>query len=116
MAGGAVVAAAAAAHAKRIQNVVDAFRLADATSPDRARALTELSIVPDAALAELTGNAVLLPGRRAGTWYLSEAAYIARREARARAANRSAVIVAVVAAVVVLGGAVIVAMVSRGSP
>ena len=116
MAGGAVVAAAAAAHAKRIQNVVDAFRLAEATSPDRARALTELSIAPDAALAELTQAAVLLPGRRAGTWYLSEAAYIARREARDRAATRSVLIVAVVGALVALAGVVIAVMVTRGSP
>jgi hypothetical protein len=114
MAGGAVVAAAAAAHAKRIQNVVDAFRLADATSPDRARALAELSLAPDAGLAELTKAAVLLPGRRAGTWYLSEAAYIARREARDRAATRSAVIVALIGTLILLSGVLIAVMVARG--
>jgi hypothetical protein len=58
MAGGAVVAAAAAAHAKRIQNVVDAFRLAEATSPDRSRALTEVIVAVVGALAALAGVAI----------------------------------------------------------
>ena len=116
MAGGAVVAAAAAAHAKRIQNVVDAFRLADATAPERARSLADVSVVPDAALEELTRAAVLLPGKRAGTWYLSEAAYIARREARDRAASRSVLAVAIVGAVIVLFGGLIAVIVARGTP
>jgi hypothetical protein len=65
-----------------MQEVVDAFRLGGATSPDRASRIEDLGVAyPDEA-DELIADHVLLPGRREGTYYLSEAGYIARREDR----------------------------------
>ena len=98
--GGAVAAAIMAAKAKRVQNIVDAFRVADATAPDRARSLAELGVVHDREADELTGDGALVAGKRANTWYLHEAGYIARRESQSRAAVRAVVIVVAIVALV----------------
>jgi hypothetical protein len=81
MSNGGFVAIIAAAHAKAIQRVVDAFRLAGATAADRARSLTDLSLAEDAAVAELRKAGVIKPGAARDSWYLDEAAYIVRRDA-----------------------------------
>ena len=78
--GGAVVAIAAAAHARRIREVTDAFRLAGATAPERARPLDALGAMSASAVDELARAGVLVPGPGHDTWYLSEAAVIARRD------------------------------------
>ena len=80
--GGAAVAAIAAARQRRIQEAVDAFRLGDATSPERARTLGELGLAETNEIQDLFVEGVLVPGQRQGTFYLSEAAYIERRNDR----------------------------------
>ncbi|MGZ8378279.1 MAG: hypothetical protein ACXW61_15045 [Gemmatirosa sp.] len=82
----AVAALAAQEHARRVQEVVDRFRLADATAPERARALADLRVTHVAAAEALAQSGLLVRGSRADTWYLDELA--ARREAEARAARR----------------------------
>lgn len=81
---GAVVAAIAAAHAQRIQEITDTFRVAGVTAPDRARSLAALGIPHAAEAEELARAGVLVPGPGSGSWYLDEAAVVARRQAGAR--------------------------------
>jgi hypothetical protein len=98
-----VVAAAAAARRRRLNQVLDAFRLAGATAPDRARPLDEVLVGLDAEVRELARKGVLVTGRRGDAWYLDEAACIAWRDARPnRRARVALVIVLVVVAVVLL--------------
>jgi hypothetical protein len=78
--GGAVVAIVAAQQARRVREVMDAFRLAGATAPERARTLTALGVTHASEVAQLEGQGILVPGPGAGTWYLSEAAVVARRD------------------------------------
>ena len=97
--GGAVVAIAVAAREKRVQEIIDAFRLGDATTLDRAKRIEELGIGHYDEANDLVAKRVLVPGRRDGTYYLDEAMYIAHRDNRkARAA------VAIVAVVFILIG------------
>jgi hypothetical protein len=93
MAGGAVIAAAAAAHARRIQTIIDAFRLEGATAPERARAAEELGLERNNELEELIEQGVLVPVPSTGTLYLSESAYIARRTSRESLSRRTLLIV-----------------------
>ena len=79
---GAAVAAIAAAKQRRLQEVVDAFRVGDATSPDRARPLESLGVAHLEDADELMVDGVLLPGPQPGTYFLSEAGYIVRRDRR----------------------------------
>ena len=99
MGAGAVVAIAAAARQKRIQDTIDAFRLADATSPDRARNVEALGIMHFEEANELAAKGILAPGRTDGTFYLNEAAYIAMRD-DPRPRRIAAVMVAVVLIIV----------------
>jgi hypothetical protein len=79
---GGAAGAIIAARERRIRNIVDAFRLGDATAPDRARRLEDLGIVADNEARDLIVEAVLVPGPREGTYYLSEAGMIYRRDER----------------------------------
>ena len=102
--GGALVAIMAAAHAQRVQAVTDAFRLAGATAPERARSLQALGVVHAAEAAELANAGVLVRGSGRDTWYLSEAAIVARRDAGARMSARALVLVVLLLAVVAAVG------------
>lgn len=95
--GGAVVAAIAAAKARRRQEVLDAFRVAGATSAASATSLDRLAL-PDEAdqFDELAQDGIVLAGPRAGTWYLSESAYVARRNARMPSRRMIAIIIVLV--------------------
>ena len=84
MAGGAVVAAAAGARRRRLAEVVEAFRAAGATAPDRARRLDEVLTGHAGEVARLAEAGVLAAGPGDGRWYLHEAAYVAWQEARRR--------------------------------
>lgn len=111
-AGGAVVAIIAAENARRMQEVTDAFRVAGATAPERARSLEELNLAHAASGAEaLARDGVLLPGRGRGTWYLSEAAVVARRRARERVPRLAVVLLAVLLIAI---GAVVLGVVMAG--
>ena len=102
--GGALVAIMAAAHAQRVQAVTDAFRLAGATAPERARSLQALGVEHAAEAAELANAGVLVRGSGRDTWYLSEAAVVARRNAGLRVSSRALVlIVLLLAALAALG-------------
>ena len=83
----AVAALAAQEHERRVQEVTDAFRLAGATAPARARSLAELRVDHADAAESLVAARLLQPGSAPDTWYLDEAAVIAQREARARRAK-----------------------------
>jgi hypothetical protein len=98
---GAIVAIAAAAKRRRRQEVVDAFRLGDATSPDRARRIDEIGVPHFGEAEELLTSGVLVPGLREGTFYLSEQAYIARRDRRT--SLRKGVLVAMLAIIITVG-------------
>lgn len=103
--GGAVVAIAAAAKQKRQREVLDAFRLGDATAPDRARRLEEIGVVHLGEAEALLAAGVLAHGRRDGTYYLSEAGYIAHRDQRMSA--KKGVVIAIAVLLIVLGIALI---------
>jgi hypothetical protein len=98
-AAGGAAGAIIAARQRRIQNVVDAFRLADATAPDRAQRLEDLGLVASNDTRDLIVEAVLVPGVREGTYYLSEAGMIYRRDER----KGLKAIIAVAVVVLVLG-------------
>ena len=102
MGGGAVIALAVAARRQRMNAILDAFRLAGATAAARAQTLDLLGLSTSRELDELSGSGILLPGSRAGTWYLNEAAYIAQRDAQPTRALR-VVSVAMVMLLVLLG-------------
>jgi hypothetical protein len=108
--GGALVAIMAAAHAQRVQAVMDAFRLAGATAPERARSLAALGLTHTAEAAELANAGVLVRGPGRDSWYLSEAAVVARRKA-GRHSHRTALLVLIL--LLVATGAVAVGMLLR---
>jgi hypothetical protein len=109
MGGGAAVAVIAARQ-RRIQEIVDAFRLADATAADRARSLDTLGLPHNGELQSLIVEGVLMPGAREGTYYLSEIGYIYKREDR-RALKAVAIVMIVM---LIIGALLIPIMSSRG--
>ena len=106
MGGGAVVAAAAAARRRRITHILDAFRVAGATAPDRARLLADLLPGPNAEFESLARDGVLVATARGDSWYLDERAYVAWREAGNSRRTRAALIAVLVALAILLGVAV----------
>lgn len=81
--GGAVVAIAAAARARRIQEIVDAFRLAGANTPERATTCEAVGVdTSQPELRELIRDGVLNQVAGTGRMYLDESAYIVRRDWR----------------------------------
>ena len=101
MSAGAVVAIAAAQATAAERRLIDTFRLADATAPDRARTPQELHVVPDATFGRLLAAGVLRERAR-GTFYLDEAAVIARRDRKPKRGPLVALLL--VALVVLLAG------------
>ena len=85
-----------------MQHITDAFRLADATSPDRATTFDALSVDADQSeTRRLISDGVLAPARQEGFWYLNEVAFIAHRDAR-HVRLRVAVLVVVLVALAFL--------------
>jgi hypothetical protein len=111
--GGAVVAIAAAARARRIREVTDAFRLAGATAPERAQSLATLGVTHASAADELARAGVLVAGPGRDTWYLSEAAVIARRDARV---PRKLLVVLVIVLLATMAIGIGALMANRGTP
>jgi hypothetical protein len=99
----AVAALAAQQHALQVQEVTDAFRLAGATAPERARTLAELRIAHAHAAESLATAGLLRPGAAPDSWYLDEAAVVAQRQARARRARSRplAIVIGVLAGLLV---------------
>jgi hypothetical protein len=102
MAGGAVVAAAAARRRRR-RHIIDTFRLADATAPNRARSLAELGLHDGRDLGSFVRDGVLLPGAQPGELYLSESAYLAYRDRNSPRARRVMLLVLIALAVLLAG-------------
>ena len=102
MTAAAVVAAAAAARRERMQRVLDRFRIADATAPERARTLMSLGMAESAELTHLIDSGVVVAGRAEGSWYLNEGAYVAHRDAR-RVHIRRRMVILVACLVFILG-------------
>jgi hypothetical protein len=83
----AVIAAAAAA--KAFDDLLFAFRAADATAPARALPLTEIGIQPSSLLSRLERAGVVKPGTDTACRYLDERALRAYRQ---RQRSRSAIV------------------------
>ena len=106
---GAVIAAAAAAKRRRMNAILDAFRLASATAPARAASTEDLGLSGTGELDDLVTNGVIVAGSRAGTWYLSEAAYVQHRDAQPARVLR--VLALVLVALTILGVALLIGLV-----
>ena len=96
---GAVVAAVAAARQRKIQEIVDAFRVTDATAASRACTLASLGLSESSEAHSLIVEGVLMPGADAGTYYLSEVGYLSQRNRR-RIGLKAAVILFAILAVI----------------
>lgn len=91
--GGAVVAIIAAARAKRMEDILDAYRVAAATSADRAVEPAALGLLEhESEIGDFLNGGVLV-AVRGGTMYLDEAGYIAYRK---RSSSKGAKVVFVV--------------------
>ena len=82
MGAGAWIAIAAAARARRIAQVLDAFRVAGATAAERARPLEPLGLESDPELTTLARAGVLVHDTAMGGWWLDESAWIRHRDQR----------------------------------
>jgi hypothetical protein len=113
MNGGAYVAIAASVRARLTQKVIDAFRLADATAPDRARSFEELGVDPRQSIVDdLVRRSVLAHGRRQGTFYVDERGYIAHRDEHRRR-SRLAILLVLAIALAVMGAGLLTALSAR---
>ena len=113
----AIQATAAAAAAKARTQVLDTFRIQDATAPERARTLAEIGLASDdAAVRDLIAAGVLrgVDARarltvlgdsidRVAGFYLDEQAYIAHRDGTSARSSRQAVLLACSVVLVALG-------------
>ena len=99
MAAGMIGAAAAAgAAAKQMADTLERFRVADATAPDRAQSLESLGLQQVGVVARLAATGIILPGTRAGRFYLSEmalAAYQRQQAGRQRIIGAAAFAIAI---------------------
>ena len=101
MGGGAVVAVMAAQKQARMR-VLDAFRLAGATAPERAQPIDQLGLTRNSALLELERQGVIKTAG-GGRVYLDEAAYVAVRDRQPTRAVRVLAVVLAVVLVILLG-------------
>jgi hypothetical protein len=108
MTGVAVVAGASAARA--LDNLLFAFRSADATAADRALPLRRIGIEPSAMLAQLERAGVVKAGADPTFRYLDERAL---REYQTRHQSRRAVVLAIAGAIMMFAAGAIAFLVSR---
>jgi hypothetical protein len=115
-AGAMVAVLAAAAAQKARQEAVDAFRLAGATSSDRARSLADLGLADNSAVQGALRSSGIVRGvgargqvlsaeeaeANAAAWYLDEAAILAERTAAASRGNIAAKVAITVIAIMLL--------------
>ena len=97
--GAAVVAAAMR---RREQEVIDDFRAAGATSPERAQSYTAIGLGDTLALRRLRNRAVIREGAP-GAYYLDEEVWAAVRRTRLRMATVFVAILAVFLIGILLG-------------
>src|SRR2546430_4676718 len=95
-------AVAAAAMRRREQEVIDDFRAAGATSPDRAQSYTAIGLGDTRALRRLRNRAVIREAAP-GVYYLDEEGWAAVRRTRLRLLTVFLALIAVVLIGVLLG-------------
>ena len=95
-------AAAAAILRRREQQVIDDFRAAGATSPDRAQSYTAIGLGDSLAIRRLRNRAVIREAAP-GTYYLDEEVWAAVRRTRQRLVITMLSIIAVLAIAALLG-------------
>jgi hypothetical protein len=100
MAPGSIIPIIVAAHAAKVRRLLEAFRVAGATAPERARTLDALGVVPDGTLADFKEAGIIRPGPGAGTWYLDEGAHAARTASHTRGTK---VVLLVLLAILIVG-------------
>ena len=111
--GGAAVAAMAAARARRVRDMLDAFRVADATAPDRARTLEELGTRQPAELRLFAELGILVQEAGSDRWWLDERAYITYRDRAPKRAVRVLLVIIAIALVLVAAGLLALTRTSR---
>lgn len=102
--GAAVVAAVAAQRARRLRDIVDAFRIADATAADRARTLSEVAVPSSSEVETLAAAGILVHDVRSGGWWLNERAFISHRDRHPKRALRLLLVFVAIALVLVAIG------------
>ena len=107
-----IIAAQAAQQRKEERTLLDVFRLAGATAPERAQSLDRLGLTWSDALGRLEEAGVVRAAGR-GRYYLDEAAVVARREARST--PKAAPMLLLVLAVLLALGIILLAVVGRGT-
>lgn len=108
---GAVIAVAAAAKRRRMNAILDAFRLAGATAPERAISTADLGLSGSSELDDLMTRGVIVAGSRGGSWYLSEADFAEYRDERPARAMR--VLSLVLLALTILGAALLIGIMEQ---
>jgi hypothetical protein len=98
----AVVAAAAAARAE--QDLIERFRVSDATAPDRAQSLNKMGMEGSQVLDRLQAAGVICQApASSGRYYLDEVAYAAYRRRRQRNPVLAMVVVGIGLMAIALG-------------
>jgi hypothetical protein len=101
--GAVAIAAIAAARRRRMQEIVDAFRLADATTTERAKSCAAVGVDSGSSeLVDLVRDGVLAKGLGIDTLYVDERAYIAHRSGRNKG-RKLAVVSVLLLAIALLG-------------
>ena len=100
--GGSIVAVMAAAQARRIRETMDAFRLADATAPERAKSLAEIGATHEGEIDALARDGILVQEPGNGGWWLSERAFITHRDQQPKRAVKAVLAVVIVLLFIVL--------------
>ena len=97
-----IIAVVAAAHARRLRETMDAFRLADATAPERAKPLEEIGARHQHEIDTLARDGILVQEPGGGGWWLSERAYITRRDRQPKRAVKAVLAVVIVLLLVIM--------------
>lgn len=100
--GGSTVGIIAAIHARRVRETMDAFRLADATAPGRAKTLDEVGATHRLEIDTLARDGILVHDPRTDAWWLDERAHIAFRDRQPKRAVKAVLAVVIVLLVIML--------------
>jgi hypothetical protein len=109
---GAVVGVIAASSARASEDLLERFRVAGATAPDRAQLLSQLGLTTGTPWFMKYAQAGVICQTRPDRFYLDEAAYAVYR----RGQNRVAVVIALAAGVIALGAGIAAAIMARPHP
>ncbi len=107
--GAALVGVLAGNTARAGEDLLERFRLSDATALDRARSLAQLGLTPDAPMLAQYAAAGVIRQTNADRFFLDETAYATYRRQR----PRTAIILAVAAGLMAIGMALAAATMAR---